>query len=225
MNTNNTAVPLAYFDAAKVRCVIDRVFRGYARSLGLRMWRGVPISLGRNNPAATVVVNTAQLLRESAWRPDPLRLAEPHFFGEIDVEGDLSGSLEQRILCSRSHYPWVMSFLCFLPPYLLITVQRPCDKTDCATSSTRTPSVKSLIDSLTLQRSKSWNGCRKTGFGCCSSPRWSRCIYSVTAGMAVTEGTVDTVGGLAMAIVSPTPLAKTMCNALREKRRGITIDR
>ncbi len=96
MNTNSAELPHTHFDALRVGRVVERVFRGYTGSLGVRLWDGIAISLGRNNPVATVVVHTAKLLRELAWRPDPLRLAEAYFFGEIDVEGDLYGLLKQK---------------------------------------------------------------------------------------------------------------------------------
>ena len=96
MNSNSAALPRTHFDALRVGRVVERVFRGYTGSLGVRLWDGIAISLGRNNPAATIVVHTAKVLRELAWRPDPLRLAEAYFFGEIDVEGDLYGLLKQR---------------------------------------------------------------------------------------------------------------------------------
>ena len=96
MNTNSAELRHAHFDALRVGRVVERVFRGYAGSLGVRLWDGMVISLGRDSPAATIVVRNAKLLRELAWRPDPLRLAEAYFFGEIDVEGDLYALLKQR---------------------------------------------------------------------------------------------------------------------------------
>ena len=51
---------------------------------------------GEDDPVATLVVHSAKLLRELAWRPDPLRLAEAYFSGEIDVEGDLYALLAQH---------------------------------------------------------------------------------------------------------------------------------
>ena len=96
MNTNGTAPPRALFDARKLVDVVERVFQGYTGSLGLRLGDGLAISLGRDKPAATIIVHTAKALRELAWRPDPLRLAQAYCFGEIDVEGDLYGLLKQR---------------------------------------------------------------------------------------------------------------------------------
>ena len=95
MNTNTAALPHTHSDALRLGRVVKRVFQGYTGSLGVRLWDGIAISLGRNNPAATIVVHTAKVLRELAWRPDPLRLAEAYFFGEIDVEGDLYALLKQ----------------------------------------------------------------------------------------------------------------------------------
>ena len=96
MNANSAELQHGHFDALRVRRAVERVFRGYAGSLGVRLWDGMVISLGRDSPVATIVVHTARLLRELAWRPDPLRLAEAYFFGEIDVEGDLYALLKQR---------------------------------------------------------------------------------------------------------------------------------
>lgn len=97
MNTNIAELQHAHFDSLRVGRVVERVFRGYTGSLGVRLWDGIVISVGRDSPVATIVVHTAKLLRELAWRrPDPLRLAEAYFFGEIDVEGDLYALLKQR---------------------------------------------------------------------------------------------------------------------------------
>ena len=96
MNTNSAELPRAHFDAARVGRVVERVFQGYTGSLAVRLWDGIVISLGRDSPAATIVVHTAKLLRELVWRPDPLRLAEAYFFGEVDVEGDLCALLTQK---------------------------------------------------------------------------------------------------------------------------------
>ena len=93
---NSGELQHTHFDVIRMRRVVERVFRGYTGSLGVRLWDGIVISLGRDSPLATIVVHNAKLLRELAWRPDPLRLAEAYFFGEIDVEGDLYALLTQR---------------------------------------------------------------------------------------------------------------------------------
>ena len=97
MNTRNAEFPQIHFDAIRVRRIVKRVFSGYTGSLGVRLWDGRPISLGRVSPVATVVIHANTLLRDLAWRPDVLRLAEAYFYGEIDVEGDLYALLKQKI--------------------------------------------------------------------------------------------------------------------------------
>lgn len=96
MSTNSAELQHARFGAPGVKRVVESVFRGYTGSLGLRLWDGVSVSLGRDSPVATILVHTARVLRELAWRPNPLRLAEAYVFGEIDVEGDLYALLAQR---------------------------------------------------------------------------------------------------------------------------------
>jgi cyclopropane fatty-acyl-phospholipid synthase-like methyltransferase len=39
MITNITEQQHAHFDALRVRCVVERVFRGFTGSLGVRWWR------------------------------------------------------------------------------------------------------------------------------------------------------------------------------------------
>jgi len=96
MNTNSAELQQARYEALRVGHVLERLFRDYAGGLSIRLWDGMEIVLGRHRPVATIVVHTAKLLRDLAWRPDPLRLAEAYFFGEIDVEGDLYALLKQR---------------------------------------------------------------------------------------------------------------------------------
>ena len=96
MQMNSAELQRVHLDTTRVRRVAERVFRGYTGGLRIRLWDGTAISLGRDRPVATVVVHSAKLLRELAWRPDPLRLAEAYFAGEVDVEGDLYALLAQR---------------------------------------------------------------------------------------------------------------------------------
>lgn len=65
MSTNSAELQHANFDALRVRRVVERVFRGYTGSFGLRLWDGIVISLGRSSPMATIVVHSAKLLRGS----------------------------------------------------------------------------------------------------------------------------------------------------------------
>lgn len=98
MNANSLELaPPTHFDGVRVRRVVERAFRNYTGSLRLRLWDGLAISLGRGSPVATIVIHSATLLRELAWRPGLLRLAEAYFAGEIEVEGDLYALLRQQV--------------------------------------------------------------------------------------------------------------------------------
>ena len=97
MNTNSAELQHINFDASKIRQIVDRVFDGYTGSLGVRLWDGMPFSLGRENHAATLVIENVKLFRKLIWRPDPLRLVEAYFYGEFDIEGDLYAFLKQSV--------------------------------------------------------------------------------------------------------------------------------
>lgn len=96
MSTISVELQRAQPDGSRVKRVVEQVFQNYTGSLGVRLWDGSLISLGRDKPVATIVINTPKLIRELAWRPDPLRLAAAYFSGQIDIEGDLYALLKQR---------------------------------------------------------------------------------------------------------------------------------
>lgn len=97
MNTNSVELQHINFDASKIRHIVDRVFGGYTGGLGVRLWDGIPFSLGHDDHTTTLVIKNAKLFRKLIWRPDPLRLVEAYFFEEFDVEGDLYAFLKQSI--------------------------------------------------------------------------------------------------------------------------------
>lgn len=97
MSTNSAQLQHINFDASKIRHIVDRVFGGYTSSFGMRLWDGIPFSLGHDNHTTTLVIKNAKLFRKLIWRPDPLRLVEAYFFGEFDVEGDLYAFLKQSV--------------------------------------------------------------------------------------------------------------------------------
>ena len=97
MNANSAELQDINFDASKIRQIAVKVFGGYTGSLGVRLWDGVPFSLGHDNHLATLVIKNVKLFRKLIWRPDPLRLVEAYFSGEYDVEGDLYAFLKQSV--------------------------------------------------------------------------------------------------------------------------------
>lgn len=97
MSTNSAELQHINFDASKIRQIAYRVFGGYTGSLGVRLWDGIPFSLGRDDHTTTLVIKNAKLFRKLIWRPDPLRLVEAYFFGEFDIEGDMYAFLKQSV--------------------------------------------------------------------------------------------------------------------------------
>ena len=93
---NSTALSYKDFHAHKARVVIERIFQNYTGSLGLRLWDGITLSLGRGSPLAIIVIHSAKTFRKLVSHPHPLRFAEAYFFGEIDVEGNLYDFFAQR---------------------------------------------------------------------------------------------------------------------------------
>lgn len=72
------------------------MFRNYTGSLGVRFWDGETMTLGNGCPAATIVFHSPRAFRDLVMRRDLVQLAEAHFLGDIDVEGDLHALLAQR---------------------------------------------------------------------------------------------------------------------------------
>ncbi|WP_097462151.1 SAM-dependent methyltransferase [Mangrovitalea sediminis] len=96
METNSAKFQQGSVDCSKVRHVAEQIFRDYTGGIKIRLWDGTEITLGQAQPKATIVVNNAEILRDLAWHPDPLRLAEAYFRGDVDVEGSLYALLLER---------------------------------------------------------------------------------------------------------------------------------
>jgi len=96
MDTNTTALEGARPDTGRVVQVLGRMFRDYTGCFAVRLWNGETITLGHGTPRATLVFHTARAFRDMVLRRDWLRLAEAHFLGELEVEGDFFDMVRQR---------------------------------------------------------------------------------------------------------------------------------
>jgi hypothetical protein len=72
-----------------VERVLRRVFRDYPGSLAARDWNGDTLTFGDGSPEFTLTFRHPGSFRDLILFRDPLRLAEAHFRGEIDVDGDI----------------------------------------------------------------------------------------------------------------------------------------
>ncbi|MFQ5644619.1 MAG: hypothetical protein ACE5FQ_13120, partial [Thiogranum sp.] len=61
---------------------------GYAGPVAVRLWNGERV-IGKAGAPCTLVFNRPSALRDLILRRDPVRLAEDHLSGAVDVEGNM----------------------------------------------------------------------------------------------------------------------------------------
>jgi cyclopropane-fatty-acyl-phospholipid synthase len=81
---------------AAAQRILRRLLRGFRGSLDLRLWNESSLRLGPAAPEFTLVVRDPMVLRELVIRRDPLLIAEAHFRGLLDFEGDLYAALRLK---------------------------------------------------------------------------------------------------------------------------------
>lgn len=77
------------------------LFRGFDRSVALRLWDGTTLKLGKeatgeSEPRFTLVCLNPGVVRSMILGRDPLRLAESFFRGDLDIEGDFFAALSLK---------------------------------------------------------------------------------------------------------------------------------
>lgn len=87
---------LADHRVVTIKRMVEYVFHDYTGSLGIRLWNGDSMILGRPSPACTLVFNSPQVFRRLVLKQDLLQLAEAFIHGDVDIEGDLNALLAQR---------------------------------------------------------------------------------------------------------------------------------
>ncbi|GAA5165091.1 cyclopropane-fatty-acyl-phospholipid synthase family protein [Viridibacterium curvum] len=78
-----------------------RLFRGFHGRLGLRLWNDETLTLGAQHadepaPPFTLVLRNPAVVRTMLLGRNPLRLAEAHFRGDIDIEGGFFAALDLK---------------------------------------------------------------------------------------------------------------------------------
>lgn len=76
--------------------IIERLFRDFRGAMSVRFWDGHTIAIGQGAPRFTLVFRDPARFRAWVLSRDPLRLAEAHFSGELDIEGDIYEALSLR---------------------------------------------------------------------------------------------------------------------------------
>ena len=94
---NRVILPLSSnAGAERAAGIVRRVFRDYLGSMAVRLWDGQTLAFGGGVPEFTLVLREPRPLRELILTRDPLRLAEAHFRGKVDIEGDLYAALQLK---------------------------------------------------------------------------------------------------------------------------------
>lgn len=85
--------------SASAARIVERVFRDYRGGICVRFWDGRAVFLGDRPPRFTLVFRDPRRFRDLVLFRDPLRLAEAHFGGQVDIEGDI-----YEALCLKDHF-------------------------------------------------------------------------------------------------------------------------
>lgn len=69
--------------------ILNRIFRDFPGGLEVRLWDGHTVSLGSHPPRFTMTFRDPVKFREVMLCRDPLRLADAHFSGAVEIEGSI----------------------------------------------------------------------------------------------------------------------------------------
>src|SRR5689334_1412268 len=73
--------------------IVLRIFRDYDGGINVRFWDGHTVSLGKQPSRFTLIFRDPGKFREVMLHRDPLRLAEAHVSGQVEIEGNIYDAL------------------------------------------------------------------------------------------------------------------------------------
>ena len=86
--------------------IFERLMRGHADSVSLRLWNNILHAPGEQSPSFTLVVLDPAVLRRLVLGRSPLLLADAYFKGVLDFEGDLYSVLSLKGHFERMSLGW-----------------------------------------------------------------------------------------------------------------------
>lgn len=86
--------------------ILRRLLRGFDGNGSLRLWNDSAHRMGQGPSAFTLVLRDPLLLRSLVTAPDPLRLADAYFHGQVDIEGDIFSALALKDHFESLVLPW-----------------------------------------------------------------------------------------------------------------------
>jgi cyclopropane-fatty-acyl-phospholipid synthase len=82
--------------ADPVILILSHLLEGYPAPLAIRLWDDRVYRMGQGEPAFGLHLKQPEVLRDLIFSPDPVRLAEAYFDGEVDVHGDFNAAFGLR---------------------------------------------------------------------------------------------------------------------------------
>lgn len=86
--------------------IFDRLMRGYAGAVALRLWDDKFHAPTGKSPAFTLVVRDPVVLRRLVLDRNPVQLADAYFQGVLDFEGDIYDALALKSHLTGLHLSW-----------------------------------------------------------------------------------------------------------------------
>ena len=123
----SSVLPDAGIDETKE--LLQRLFRHFEGSIGVRLWNGVTLRLGsrdqeRADPRFTLVLHHPAVICSIVMGRDRLRLAEAFFRGDIDIEGDFFAALHLKDHLDTIRMSWRDRLGVLLPALRLQIIAR-----------------------------------------------------------------------------------------------------
>lgn len=76
--------------------IIQRIFRHYEGGISVRLWDGHTVSLGTQPARFVLAFSNPATFRQLMLLRDPLRLAEAHLEGQVDIEGNIYDAIRLK---------------------------------------------------------------------------------------------------------------------------------
>lgn len=76
--------------------IIQRIFRHYEGGISVRLWDGHTVSLGTQPARFVLAFSNPATFRQFMLLRDPLRLAEAHLEGQVDIEGNIYDAIRLK---------------------------------------------------------------------------------------------------------------------------------
>lgn len=105
----------AHSATGKARQILEHVFAGYRGKLAVRLGADAEtVAVGKSPSDCVLVFHRLKPLRDLILAPDPLRLADAHFRGWVDIDGNIYTALEMREYLQSLKLPLAEKFSLWL---------------------------------------------------------------------------------------------------------------